>query len=293
MQTRLLRTLTRIGQVQSFATAAKQLNMTLSAVSMQMKSLEQELGVELFDRHYRPPKLTPKGRDILEQAKTLLSAEDTLRQTCDPNGELQGRFSIGFVTTTSVRLLPHFLKRAAQFAPKANFELETGLSEYLEEKVTNGQIDAAIVTASGSANPHLHYDVLYKEPFMFAAPKCLKGASVEDLSTTTPFLHFMPNTGIGKLIAEHMNQLRANKPTIELSPIVLDSVEAIMECVKQNIGFTLLPKPDIERYADERVAVFKPTAKSLYRELVLVTARHGHMSSKNEQLKELFEHTET
>ena len=62
MQTLPLKTLLKIKQVQSFAMTAEHLNMTLSAVSMQMKTLEQQLGVSLFDRQFRPPQTDSNGR---------------------------------------------------------------------------------------------------------------------------------------------------------------------------------------------------------------------------------------
>lgn len=288
MQTRSLQTLTRIAQVHSFAQAAGQLNMTLSAVSMQMKSLEQELGVSLFNRAFRPPKLTPLGHAIANHAAKLLSAEEELLNICRPGTPLLGHFSIGFVTTTSVRLLPGFLKNAVVQAPGAQFEFETGLSETLAEKVIQGQLDVAIITASGLPSPNLKYSILFEDPFVFATHKNSRHEQLPALIDNTPFLHFMPNTGIGKLIALHMDKITSRQnPGQRPASIVLDSVEAIVECVKQKIGFTLLPKPDIERYADNNVAMFDTDDLKLNRQLVLVTAQSGKMETQIPALKKL------
>ena len=135
MQTRSLRTLSEIAKVGSFATAAGNLNMTLSALSMQMKSLEAELGVELFDRTFRPPKLTPMGRSICDHAADVLAAEDVLRVACNPVDELAGQYRLGFVMTASVRLLPGFLIAARERARRANLRVVTGLSETLEAQM--------------------------------------------------------------------------------------------------------------------------------------------------------------
>ncbi len=286
MQTRALKTLTRISKIGSFADAAIQLNMTLSAVSMQMKSLETELGVRLFDRSFRPPNLTPIGRLIVEQASTLLSAEEALVQLCYPCDQLVGHFRIGFVTTASVRLLPNFLKNAAKWYPTATFTMETGLSEILETKLVNGQLDAAIVTASDQVAATLLYDHLYHEPLMYAAPVALASIPVEDLVAKIPFLQFAPNTGIGKLISHQIAKLdtKKSKPTI-----ILNNVETIVECVKQNLGFTLLPKYDIQRYADKTVQIFCPSKADISREIVLVTTDTGLGRNQIELLKRLVE----
>ena len=285
MQTRHLKTLVQISRVESFATAANQLNMTLSTVSMQMKTLEQELGVELFDRNYRPPKLTPIGRDVAQKATAMLKSEADLLQSCNLDSELSGTYHIGFVATASVRLLPSFLKRARENAPSARFEVETALSEVLERKVMAGQLDAAILTASNLAEPGLNYRVLRKEPLVFAAPAKFKNAAPGKIAQEIPFLQFNPGSGIGKIIA---NQVR--KLTVKASnqPIVLDSVEAIMECVNEGIGFTLLAEPDVKRYANPSVNIFEPSGKSFTRELVLATLRRETGRSIDEPLAELF-----
>ncbi len=279
MQTRSLRTLAKIAQIGSFAATAERLNMTLSAVSMQMKTLERDLDVALFDRSFRPPKLTPQGRAIADRAERLLHAEDELLQLCSPGNQLVGHFRIGFIATASVRLLPDFLKQTGIRAPRARFDLETGLSEALEEKVLAGQLDAAIVTASGKPDPQLDYLTLRTEALAYALPAAAREKSLADIVEDMPFLHFAPGTGIGKLIAAYMSRPGGLRPG---NTIVLDGVEAIVECVKSGLGLTLLPVPDIERYADDRVALRKPEGPEPTRQVVLATlsgsAAHGRRS---------------
>lgn len=285
MQTRALRTLAAIDQVGSFAQAAAQLNMTLSAVSMQMKALEQELDVRLFDRAFRPPRLTPLGRRIAAKAKDVIADEDQLLGLCAGGGLLSGRYRIGFISTASVRLLPGFLAAARKSAPAARFEVEGGLSEDLEEKVLQGRLDAAVVTASQDARHGLRYDSLGSEPLAYAIPEASAALSLEQLMRELPFLHFLPSTGIGKLTARH---LAGMKPAQRADTIVMDGVEAIMECVKTGFGFTLLPVPDIERYADRSVAQRPSGDENLIRELALALREGSQSDRQAEQLRALF-----
>jgi len=285
MQTRHLKTLVQIERVESFATAANQLNMTLSTLSMQMKTLEEELQVSLFDRSHRPPKLTPIGREIAKKAKRMLEAESALLESSQETGSLSGIYRIGFVATASVRLLPQFLKNAKAKAPKAQFELETALSEKLEEKVLSGQLDAAILTASRHADNSLYYDILREEKLIYAVPTDYASHTIEKTAGEIPFIQFNPGSGIGKLIENRMRKLISKSPR---KPIVLDSVEAIMECVNGGIGFTLLAEPDIRRYATNQVATISPQGKPLTRQLVLATANKETGREMAEALVELF-----
>lgn len=251
---------------------------------MQMKSLEAELQVSLFDRSFRPPKLTPMGRLVADKADQLLETEDALIDLCRPDHHLTGRFRIGFTATTSVRLLPRLLQNAQNQAPGATFEFETGLSDRLETKVTNGLLDAAIITASGDPAPDLIYSTLETDHLIFAIHHDHEGRSLDYLIENIRFLHFMPNTGIGRLIAGEMSRISQQHAP---RPIVLDSVEAIMECVKQGIGFTLLPKGDATRYADSRVCLFASSRVSLKRHLVLVTPQGRYSETQSDLLKRL------
>lgn len=288
MQTRSLRTLLRVAQVGSFAKAAEQLNMTLSAVSMQMKALEVELGVELFDRSVRPPRLTPLGRSIVTQAIPMLECEQDLMELCRPAKVLVGSFRIGFVTSAAVRLLPGFLERAKQDAPNAKFEFETGLSRALQARVRNGSLDAAVVTDTDGMAGGFAAAILRKEPLAFAAHRTLLNDGFEGLMTHHAFFHFMPDTGIGKIIAAEL--ARHQRPK-QAETIVLDSLETIMECVSSGLGFTLLPEADIDRY--QRSGVEKVQIAALpNRSLVLVCAPNSAVAKRLGVLQDLIAGTQ-
>lgn len=260
MNLRALRTLGLLRETPSFAEVAVTSNQTLSAVSMQMRSLEEELGVALFDRSFRPPRLTPQGRVVAEQAALMAREEERLRALASSGATLAGRYRMGFVLTASVRLLPGFLARCRDAAPGASFEVETGLTEALVEGVLHGRLDAAVVT--GTAVPSgLEGRTLLEEEIVFALPPGMMEPG------ELPFLHFMPGAGIGALIADGLEQ-SALPPARTIS---LDGIEAIVECVRLGIGYTALPRPDILRYADGlELRRFFPD-RPLMRSLALVT----------------------
>ncbi len=282
MQTRNLKTLLKISNVSSFSAAAEELNMTLSTVSMQMTALETELGSKLFDRAFRPPRLTPIGRAVCDHAEQLVTAERGLLDACSGEADLTGHYRVGFVPTASIRLLPGFLIRAQKIAGDAQFEIETGLSEVLETGVLSGRLDAAVLTPSPVQQPELEHRTLRQEPLAYAAAETVSGCTAAELFERLPFFHFLPESGIGKLIALKLDEqgLRSDKP------IFLDSVEAIMECVNKGIGFTLLPEPDIRRYGLDSTYVLESPG---HRDLALVTRKGGLPSRATDHLESLFE----
>lgn len=279
MQTRALKNLIKIAKVGSFLQASEQLNMTLSALSMQMKALEAELGVQLFDRAVRPPRLTPLGRSVVESARAVVACENTLLDLCIPDEDLVGTFRIGFVTSAAARLLPVFLKNTQTNLKRADFAFETGLSRALQDKVATGNLDAAVVTGTASSLRGLNEVELRHEPFVFAAHSNISKGGLGLLIAQQPFFHFMPQTGIGQLIADAMKLIERplNAPTV-----VLDNLEAIMGCVKAGLGFTLLPAPDVKRYAVGDLVEFT-APHDIHRSLMLVT-RGGDFTERRLEL---------
>ncbi len=86
MSIRRLRTLLAIAEQGTFARAADAVHVSQAAVSMQMKSLEDELGIVLFDRGRRPPALTPSGHALLPKAREIVGGYDDLVRTVRDGG---------------------------------------------------------------------------------------------------------------------------------------------------------------------------------------------------------------
>ncbi|MEM8825168.1 MAG: LysR family transcriptional regulator [Pseudomonadota bacterium] len=238
MQNRDLATLRMIARTGSFREAAERLNMTLSAVSMQMKALEATLGGTLFDRSVRPPRLTALGRAVAGAAGQVLAAERNLRALTGPDASLTGRFRLGLVASAGPRLLPDFLRRRPAAFPHATFSFQTGLSEILDQSVETGTLDAAVLTATGVPAGGIRHRVLLRDRLMRSVPP--------GMEPEAPFLQFAPSTGIGRLIAAAL----ADDPDLSARPrLVLDHVDTIRACLEAGIGATILPEVDLRGLA--------------------------------------------
>ncbi|MGF1502992.1 MAG: LysR family transcriptional regulator [Paracoccaceae bacterium] len=275
MSLRSYRTLVAIAQDGSFVRAAEALNMTVSAVSMQMKSLEDSLDAALFDRSRRPPQLTPLGREVAARARRLVEGEDRLRAACRAPGTLRGAYRIGFVLTSSVRYLPSFLARTRDRFPAARIEIETGLSDDLIARVLDGRLDAAVVTEMPDLPSALRPYPVADEPLVWCLPALAEGWSLETCEARLPFIHFMPRTGIGRLIALHLERA-GRRPRPE---IVLDSVAAVAECVAAGVGFSILPEPDIRHYGGGDIRLRALGPEPVTRRLALVAHETGALGA--------------
>ena len=266
MNIRSLRTLLSISETGSFSLTAGALNMTLPAVSMQMKALEDSLGQKLFDRSARPPRMTPEARALLPDIRTILDARARIEALSHGSDTLRGSYRIGFVPTTSVRLLPGFLKRAQVDAPSATFETSTGLSASLAKAVLSGRLECAVVTDEDLPEG-IRRDQICTESMVLALPDDFETSPLSDLANTLPFLQFLPAGGIGRHIDGWLREAR-HKPK---NRITFDMVEPIIECLSHGIGYTILPRPDLERWPDKPFHIIDLPGKSLTRDLVFIS----------------------
>lgn len=269
MNIQSLRTLLSISETGSFSETAGLLNMTLPAVSMQMKALEESLGAKLFDRTARPPRMTPEARALLPDIRVILAARARIEAMSQEDDGLRGRYRIGFVPTTSVRLLPGFLKQAQSQAPEARFEASTGLSATLCSAVQAGTLDCAVVTDDDLPD-RLHCTTISTEDMALALPDGFEGATLSDLPDALPFLQFLPAGGIGRHIDTWLRENR-HQPK---DRITFDMVEPIIECLSHGIGYTILPRPDLERWPEKPFHIHPLPGTPLTRDLVFV-ARDG------------------
>ena len=267
MRTESIENLLAVATSGSFSAAAAARHITLSGLSMQIKALERELGAELFDRSQRPPQLTPLGRRVVTEGRMALSHISAMRVICSAGGELTGLFRLGFVPTAGVRLLPLLLARAQKTAPEASFDFVSGLSDDLVGSVSEGSLDAAVVTDTGDYGPNLRVTEVLREDLALVVPEPSRHLAADSLPRQLPFVHFNPRSGIGKLIARSLNEDGVQPDDV----IEIDSVETALECVKAGLGYTVVPRPDAERYADPSVFIHSPSVAAKQRVVVLVS----------------------
>ena len=141
-----IRTLIAVADSPSFVVAADHLFITPSAVSHQMRELEQELDTALFDRSTRPPRLNAHGRAIVAHGREVLLGFDALVETARSPGEISGRLMLGCVSGISSDLIPVALANLRASHPAVHVRMQEGLSDPLAGLVRRRELDAAIIT---------------------------------------------------------------------------------------------------------------------------------------------------
>lgn len=136
-----------VAELRGFTAAATRLGIGQSAVSHAIKSLEQELGVELLRRHQSVVELSDIGQQLLLRARAMLGLANTLRQeAADARGMRRGTLRIGsFGPTSSMKLLPGILRRYRALHPGIEVHIDEGPDRQVVQWLDERRIDVGFV----------------------------------------------------------------------------------------------------------------------------------------------------
>jgi len=163
----LLRTLVAVADTGSFTAAAERVGRTQSAVSMQMRRLEEQIERPLFEREGRSIAFTAAGQDLLVYARRILRLQDAALSTLrEP--EMEGVVRIGIPDDYVGVFMPPILARFAQSHPRVQVDLRCDTSDHLRDTLMAAEIDLAVVTCGALTEES---QPLKKESVVWAAPR--------------------------------------------------------------------------------------------------------------------------
>lgn len=261
MGIRQLRTLVGIADCGSFSAAAQRLFLTQSAVSMQMKTLENELQTILFDRVTRPPVLNVAGWKLVEEARAIVERYDRLRQVAAvPSERLTGIVHLGVVPSIATQLLPNTLLYLQGVHADLQIQARSGLSQELLLKVHRHQLDIAMVTEPDRIDPVAAFEPIFTEQFKLITHRDWADMPVGDMFATLSFIRFNPAIGIGRIVDEY---LRSRKIAVN-DKMEFDTIEPIVGIVQKKFGIAIVPELSIPRSLDpilQAVALAPPLTR--------------------------------
>lgn len=239
MSIRRLKTLIAIAETGSFAAAADVVLVSQAAVSQQMKALEHELGLDLFDRRRRSPELNPRGYALVEKAREIVHAYDALVPDLTGEARITGEVTIGAVPTTMTGLIPRSMGLLRATYPDLHIRIVPGLSADLYPQVERGILDAAVVSEPVHIYDHLEWQPFAEEPLVVLAAMDMPEDEPAALIENHPYIRFSRRAWAGQLIDEW---LRGQKLRIR-ETMELDTLEAIAHMVFNGLGVSIMPAP--------------------------------------------------
>lgn len=244
MEIRHLRYFLAIAEELSFTQAATVLGIAQPPLSTQIRALEAELGVDLFDRSRRAITLTAAGRALVPEARRILAdLEQAVRIAQRAGDGTVGRLVIGFVPSAMHGALPHILRRYREAFPGVELSLHERTPDELLRQLHERRIDIAVLYAP------FHDDTLRSQPvsteqLVVALPRHhpLAGNEVIDARVLAPHPIIVPTRHETPGLYSRIKQM-LDECQIAMTPVQRDvwMIQTIIGLVAAEIGIAIVP----------------------------------------------------
>jgi LysR family hydrogen peroxide-inducible transcriptional activator len=244
MNFRELQYIIAVAETRHFGKAAERCYVSQPTLSGQIKKLEEELGVVIFERTSRSVEITPIGLEILQHARLMMEQADAIEQVAQAHQDpLAGPLRIGAIPTLSPYLMPLILVPLKQQYPQMKMVLSEEVTDTLLHRLHAHEIDAALL-ATPVEEPELVTLPLFDEPFWLAHPRkhpfyTKDEITREDLENTELLL-LAEGHCLAKQAMEvcHLTQRREQS---EMADLRAASLETLLQLVGAGFGSTLVP----------------------------------------------------
>jgi len=277
MTPRALEQFLALAQTLHFGRASELASISLSALSRNIRQLEEDVGVALFTRDNRSVALTAQGVAFEIYARDALAGWAAIRRELgDSSGLLQGEISLYCSVTASYSILYELLNRFRPDHPGIEIQLSTGDPEHAISTVLAGEADLCIAARPGSLPRALAFKPIMESPLVFIAPGDTGDADIPaavpvDLSQWANIPMILSAGGIAR------NRIDAWFKTIKIKPRIYAQVagnEAIVSMVSLGLGVGVVPKIVLDNSPlSERVRVLSVKPELQPYELGLIVVR--------------------
>ena len=245
MNTRFLETFVTLSQLRNFHATARALNATPAAISLRIKSLEDDLRTELVDRSAKGFRLTPSGEHLLGYAKTVVAAAAKLRSAALLDNPVQGRVRLGVIETVVHSWLAQFMKELAADYPDLQIDLTVDMSTVLQKRLLNGELDI-VDRVEGIDHPEVLSTALALYPVQWLARNGLLSPRPGGLSQRAlqfPIMTFAQGTQPQLALVEILTAMatREDIPIEQIRITCSPSVAAIVQLIKDGYGIAAIP----------------------------------------------------
>jgi LysR family transcriptional regulator, hydrogen peroxide-inducible genes activator len=265
-----LRYIVAVAQERNFRRAADKSFISQPALSLAIQKLEEELGVQIFERGKNEVSVTPLGVQIVEQAQRVLEEARHIREIASQGSDqLSGALRVGIIYSVGPYLLPDLVPALKKLAPEMPVEIEENITANLDTLLRNGKLDVIII-ALPFGDTGILTKPLYDEPFEvvvgsdhhWAGRRSIKA---QELSTEKVLLldsgHCFSNQ-----VSEACPELERKGAEIQQGT----SLETIRNMVASGLGITVLPaSANSARYRNKLLKVIPFTQPAPSRRIAL------------------------
>jgi len=244
MNLRDLKYIVAVAETHHFGKAAERCFVSQPTLSGQIRKLEEELGVDIFERTNRSVEITPVGETILSHARRILEQADAIQQLARAHQDpLSGPLRVGAIPTLSPYLMPLILIPLKKQYPQIKLVLSEELTDTLLERLRNHEIDAALL-ATPVEEQGLVSIPLFDEPFWVAYPRKHPFYTMEKITLRNLNNENLLLLSEGHCLAKQamdVCHLKQRQDQGEMADLRASSLETLIQLVRAGFGITLVP----------------------------------------------------
>ncbi len=258
-----------------FGKAARSLQISQPALSMQIRKLEEQLGFRLFQRSHRQVDVTEKGSLFLDKAARLISAADDLAGYARalkvrPSAELK----IGIIPTLAPYLVPLFINQLNAQHPKLKMLIKEALTEDIIEQIRGGQLDGGIISTPVQSKTALDMTPVFYEGFKLFVSNdhpLYKRNKIQVSDIPDDDIWLLREGNCFRDQVNHICDIARNTRNQELFHFESNSIESLCRIVEFRGGVTFLPELTTIHLGNEREDMIKElSGKKQVREISLI-----------------------
>ena len=253
MEFREITTFLQVAQHQSFSKAARQLGYSQAAVTIQIKQLENELGVHLFDRIGKQISLTHQGQVFYQYAISIQKDLAQARQAVSDSSELNGKLCLGTIESICASIFPELLSEYHRLYPEVTISIVTDSPDVLLERINENAIDIVYLLDRRIYDNRWHKTLEIPEENIFVASPGHELAQADrelelDEVLQFPFLLTEKDASYRHMLEQYLAASdRSIRPFLEIG-----STEFIIHMLLKNTGISFLPEFTIRREVEQK-----------------------------------------
>jgi LysR family hydrogen peroxide-inducible transcriptional activator len=245
----------------NFSLAAEHCFVTQPSLSMQIKNLEEELGVVLLDRSKKPVIPTEVGRIVIENARQAIMAFNYVRESVNElRGEVSGTLNVGVIPTVAPYLLHRFIPDFQARYPRVTLEVREMRTPEIVVALQRDALDAAIVAGGMCPESITEHDLFNDRFFVYVSPQNRlyerSNIRIEDIDRRELLLMCD-----GHCLRDQIVELLQEERGAILSPFESGSLDTLMRIVDCTSHLTIIPEMAVDYVPAERRGQIKPLAR--------------------------------
>lgn len=241
MNLRDLKYLVAVAELQHFGKAAEACFVSQPTLSGQIKKLEEELGVVIFERSNRSVSVTPVGEQLLGFARRALEQVEAMQQLAQSSQDpLSGPLRLGVIPTLGPYLMPLILRPLREGYPNLHLVLREEITAQLLQHLRTHELDAALVATAPDDDDLLEI-ALFDEPFWLALPVKHPLYEKEEICEADLPLDELLLLADGHCLTEQVMGVCHLQQNAQLDDLRAASLETLVQLVGAGFGCTLVP----------------------------------------------------